>query len=135
MKTSSKSSYEPAPIVGESDSPFRLESLLGRCLSDREFCAAFMQKFADRAADLSTQIEEAARSELRGELALHAHAVKGLAANLSADDLHFWAAALERSAQTGSREQSRSLAARVRAEIERCLAAMPHALEWIGRQP
>lgn len=115
------------------DDPIHLESLLIRCLSDREFCGALMQKFAVRAAELSTALARAADSCNSLELTRQAHAVEGLAANWSAADLRFWAAALERAARTGNPERAWPMVGKVRAEIDRCLAAVPRVLEQLAQ--
>jgi HPt (histidine-containing phosphotransfer) domain-containing protein len=112
--------------------PFHLPSLLDRCLSDRHFCAVLVQKFIDRANELAAQMEQAAQAGDAGQLALHAHGLKGLAANMSADNLQFWAATLERTARRANPVQLRPLVSRVRREIETCVAAVPRLLEQIA---
>ncbi len=60
--------------------------------------------------------------------AQHAHALVGIAANLSARELRFWAAALERAALGGNLQRTRPIVTRVRAEFERCVDAVPALL-------
>ena len=85
-----------------------------------------------RAAELSAALEQAAHVGDKPELARQAHAIKGMAANLSADSLHTWAAALERALRVGNAANVRPLVARVRTEIQRCLDAVPGMLEQLA---
>jgi HPt (histidine-containing phosphotransfer) domain-containing protein len=55
-----------------------------------------------------------------------------MAANLSADSLQTWAAALERALRVGNAANVRPLVARVRTEIQRCLDAVPGMLEQLA---
>ncbi len=135
MPHGSNSSHETISTVGERRDPgvpFGVARLLERCLSDRGFCAVLVQKFATRAAELSAALEQAAGRRNLAELAYHAHALKGMAANLSADALHAWAAALERSVRGGTIGQTLPLVARVRAEVQRCIDAVPALLEQLN---
>ncbi|MGD9724252.1 MAG: Hpt domain-containing protein [Pirellulales bacterium] len=115
---------QPAP-----QAPFRVEQLLERCLSDREFCGTLVQRFAEHIAERATALEQALAGNVADDLMQHAHAIKGMAANLSADNLHFWAGALERAVRGGNTGQLRPLVARVRAEVNQCLDAVPHLLD------
>jgi hypothetical protein len=55
-----------------------------------------------------------------------------MAANLSAESLQTWAAALERALRVGNAANVRPLVTRVRAEIQRCLTAAPAVLEHLA---
>jgi HPt (histidine-containing phosphotransfer) domain-containing protein len=135
MPKGSNLSREFSTAVGETRDPkvpFRVARLLERCLSDREFCASLVQKFAARAEELSAGLEQAAGRQDLTEIACHAHALKGMAANLSADALQSWAAALERAVLGGTIEETLPLVARVRMEVQRCVDAVPTLLERIG---
>jgi HPt (histidine-containing phosphotransfer) domain-containing protein len=112
--------------------PFDLEGLLHRCLGDRAFCRMIVQKFADRGGDLITAMERAANSGNAAELAAQAHSIKGVAANLSADDLRACAGELERIARSGNLDLSRPLVERVANQIARALEAAPAAMERIA---
>jgi HPt (histidine-containing phosphotransfer) domain-containing protein len=113
--------------------PFDLASLLHRCLGDRVFCRMIMQKFADRGGDLITAMERAANSGNAAELAAQAHSIKGVAANLSAEDLRARAGDLERTARSGKLDLSGPLVERVAQEIARALEAAPVAMEQLAR--
>ncbi len=115
-----------------SPSPFQAAHLLERCLSDRDFCTTLVQKFATRAAELSLALDQAALHHDAAELSRQAHAIKGMAANLSADALQTWAAALERALRAGNEGSIRPLVARVRAEMQRCIEAVPSVIEQLG---
>jgi HPt (histidine-containing phosphotransfer) domain-containing protein len=114
-----------------SQSAFHAERLLERCLGDRGFCAVLIGKFVARAGELSAALEQAALTGDKKELAHQAHAIKGMAANLSADSLQTWAAALERALRVGNLANVRPLVSRVRSEIQRCLDAAPGMLEQL----
>jgi HPt (histidine-containing phosphotransfer) domain-containing protein len=116
------------------DCPFHLVSLLGRCLGDGEFCGALLARFPERSIELVAALDASATGGSAADLARQAHAIKGLAANLSADELRFWAAALERAATGGSPQHARTLVAKVRAEIERCRRAVPALLEQLPQR-
>ena len=113
-------------------SAFHAERRVARCLGDRGFCAVLVGKFVARAAELSAALEQAAHVGDKPELARQAHAIKGMAANLSADSLQTWAAALERALRVGNAANVRPLVARVRTEIQRCLDAVPGMLEQLA---
>ncbi len=134
MPHGSDSSRAVPTAVGETSAPevpFRVARLLERCLLDRRFCAALVEKFAARADELSKELEQAASRQDLAELARHAHSLKGMAANLSADGLQSWAAALERTVHGGTIGQTRPLVVRVRAEIQRCIDAVPAVLRHL----
>jgi HPt (histidine-containing phosphotransfer) domain-containing protein len=129
---------EASPLVRGEESelaacPFHLESLLDRCLGDARLCTLLLQKFAARAADQMTAIQRAARAGNGAELVLHAHTLKEVAANISADDLRANAAELERLARAGELEKTGAPIERIRAEIARSLRAMPVVLTQISR--
>jgi HPt (histidine-containing phosphotransfer) domain-containing protein len=119
-------------VDSSTQSAFHAERLLERCLGDRGFCAVLVGKFVARAGELSAALEQAARTGDTTELARQAHAIKGMAANLSADSLQTWAAALERALRVGNTANVRPLVSRVRTEIQRCLDAVPEMLEQLA---
>jgi HPt (histidine-containing phosphotransfer) domain-containing protein len=127
----------PAGIEAEpsaSTRPFDLESLLVRCLDDRQFCGALVAKFSQRAAELAAGLDAAAAAGSAAEVARQAHAIAGLAANVSAERLRFWAAALERASRGGAANHARTLVAKVRAEIDRCSRAVPRLLDQLAER-
>ena len=63
-----------------------------------------------------------------GALAQCAHALIGIAANLSARELRFWAAALSGRRSVAICSARRPIVTRVRAEFERCVDAVPALL-------
>ena len=114
------------------DCPFDLQSLLDRCLGDGEFCRTLMGKFTLRAAEVLAGLDRAANAHSAGEMAGLAHEIKGLAANFSADNLRFWAGALECAVRGGNSAQLRPLVGKVRAETERCIRAVPRMLQRLA---
>jgi HPt (histidine-containing phosphotransfer) domain-containing protein len=116
------------------DQAFHVDSLFARCLCDREFCIALVHKFVARATELSGALVGDLESQRSAELAAHAHALAGLAANASAESLRFWASALERAARSSSMQQAAPLVRRVGAEVERCISGVPAVLHQLDRQ-
>lgn len=108
--------------------PIHFESLRDRCLADEEFCRGLVHNSLERAAQHLASIDLALSAERGRELAQHAHSLSGIAANLSANELRFWATALERAARCGNLQRTRPIVARVRIEFERCAAAVPNLL-------
>jgi HPt (histidine-containing phosphotransfer) domain-containing protein len=112
----------------EADQPIHFESLRARCLGDEEFCRGLVQNSLERAAQHLASIDRAMADARGREIAQQAHAISGIAANLSAHELRSWAAALERATRGGNLQSMRPIIARVRAEFERCAAAVPQLL-------
>ncbi len=111
--------------------PFDVEDLLHRCLGDAKFSSMLLQKFAARAGNQQAAIERAIDSGNLVELAREAHTLKGVAANLSADELRHGAAKLEQAARGGQRDELADLLADVVDELARCVAAVPAIIEGL----
>ena len=114
--------------------PFDAKSLLHRCMGDAGFCELMLQKFADRAANQLAALERAARAANCVELAREAHTLKGIALNLSADELRASATRLEQAARTGQCDCLGELISEVRVQVIRCLESMPWVLAEIAER-
>lgn len=119
---------ERALAAEGSTAPIDLSSLLKRCLDDAVFCGMLLHKFAARSVDQSAALIRALDSRNAIELAERAHALKGVAVNLSAQSLAECAAALEHVARQGDLKAAREWFDRTQVEIDRCVQAVPDLL-------
>ncbi len=128
------------PLTGDSvgnaktvahDGPFELGELLARCVDDREFCALVLHKFSQRAADQMAAIDRAVANGNSAELAVRAHTLKGVAANLAAERLASAAAELERLARGPQLDRVTESVALVRGELERAVQFVPEVVEQL----
>jgi HPt (histidine-containing phosphotransfer) domain-containing protein len=105
--------------------PFDLDDLLKRCMGNVGLLKTLLDKFCQRApGDLERIAASIAAGNVQ-EAAKCAHAFKGAAGNLSAERLYALAAEVEaqaRGREVGLAEQTLE---RLRAELERCLDAVP----------
>jgi len=108
--------------------PFDLESFLHRCLGDTEFSSLLLQKFAARAMDHRNNLQRAGDNGNLADLAREAHTLKGVAANLSANELQARCARLEQAARTGSVDPTARLLNEVLEELSRCQQSVPNLL-------
>ncbi len=81
------------------------EALLRRVRGKPERVTHFLATFLQDSTQLHTQLHQAVASFDRAEIGRHAHAFKGIAANLAAGRLAELAAALDKSAREQQREQ------------------------------
>jgi PAS domain S-box-containing protein len=101
--------------------PVNLDALTHRCMGNREFVNRILSKLADRLPSDLTRLEECI---CKGELALavpQAHAIKGLAANMSADRLHCLAGELESACRANKFESASEMIFKMWQEANRCL--------------
>jgi HPt (histidine-containing phosphotransfer) domain-containing protein len=111
--------------------PIDLESLMRRCLDDHGFCAMILHKFAARSEDQLAALERALDSANAPELARQAHTLQGVAANLSAHGLRAAAEELEAAAGRSDFAAAEPALKRTRAELVRCVAAIPAMIERV----
>jgi Amt family ammonium transporter len=111
-----------------------LESLLERCLGDAGFCREVLLEFAARAGDSQRALADAATTGENG-LSRAAHALKGAAANLSAQRLCHAAGQLERIAIDGPQPAVSAALTHVEHEFQSFLQAIPAAIESLKAIP
>jgi HPt (histidine-containing phosphotransfer) domain-containing protein len=99
--------------------------LLERCLSDTGFCRRILEKFSGRVNEQLGEIQQAVAAHNTAELKLKAHALKGAAANLSADCLWACAAELEQLAAADDWSRTLVVVGELSAEIARCRRHIP----------
>ena len=90
-------------------------------MGNREFVNRILSKLADRLPSDLTRLEECI---CKGELAQavpQAHAIKGLAANMSADRLHCLAGELESACRANKFESASEMIFKMWQEANRCL--------------
>jgi CheY-like chemotaxis protein len=115
-----------APIA---DVPIAVEQLMERCLGNADFCKRILDKFATRSVEQLAEIRGAVERRDSSELKLKAHALKGAAANLSADSMRTMAATLEDTAANGEWDKLLGLVEELSGEVDRCRAYIPKILE------
>jgi Amt family ammonium transporter len=111
-----------------------LESLLERCLGDAGFCREVLLEFVARAGDSRRALADAATTGGKG-LSRAAHALKGAAANLSAQRLCHAAGQLERIAIDGMQPAVSAAMTDVEHEFQSFLQAIPRAIESLKTIP
>ena len=105
----------------ESDSVFNYEELLEQLDGDADLCAELA---ADTLADSEERISRVARLLAEEDpdlesVARDAHALKGTAGSMCANDLHDSSTALLDAARRGSVDETRALAAGTKAQLDR----------------
>jgi Amt family ammonium transporter len=112
---------EPRSSLADRDPPLDLASLLRRCLGNHDLVNRIIGNFADQLPQSAQELEIAVRQNRLSDAAAQAHALKGMAANLSADRLQKVVGDLEMTCAAGDRLLAVSDIARVHREVQRCL--------------
>ena len=113
--------------VRMSDLPFRIETLLEQCGGNRDIGKIVFEEFLLQVAEDSNEIKACLD---RGDLIQAgkvAHRLKGSAGVLGADRLHSFCLALETAGKDEDAEDAAKFFLELKAEIERCVAAVPEA--------
>ena len=87
-----------------------VKSGLAKVSGNRPLYRKLLVQFRDKYLDAVREIADLLRSAKSGEAARYAHTIKGVAANLGADDLSKVAAELERALKTGRKDATDLLA-------------------------
>jgi signal transduction histidine kinase/CheY-like chemotaxis protein/HPt (histidine-containing phosphotransfer) domain-containing protein len=101
------------------------QTLLARCLGNVELMSRLLRSLEPEIGRDIARLEEAFSADDATRLVGAAHSIKGSAANLSADALSELAAEMEQHARRGEWQAHGELPRRIRAEFDRCLAALP----------
>ncbi len=102
--------------LNQSDLPLKgvpginVKSGLAKVSGNRPLYRKLLAQFRDKYLDAAREIADLLRSDKSVEAARYAHTIKGVAANLGADDLSRVAAELERSLKTGRKDATNLLA-------------------------
>ncbi|MEX2139394.1 MAG: response regulator [Pirellulales bacterium] len=114
-----------AESKAKSAPPIDFESLQARCLGSAELVAKLLAVFEPEIGKDVQRLEAAFAAGQGGDIADFAHAIKGSAANLSADVLADLARELENAARRGQWRTRGKLVERIRDEFGRCLQTLP----------
>ena len=99
-----------------------INGLLERCMGDAQFAARILTKFAERALD---DVEGIAASISHGDAdqtAKKAHALKGAAANLCAEQVRLLASQLETAGRDGDVSNVSTVISQLKAAVQDCVA-------------
>jgi HPt (histidine-containing phosphotransfer) domain-containing protein len=107
------------------EAPIDTAALLARCLGNTDLVSRLLKAFEPEIGKDLQRLEQAFRAGNGGEVADFAHAIKGSAANLSADALASLARELENAARHGEWQSRGELIEGIRNEFHRCLEALP----------
>ncbi len=113
--------------------PFDTPMLLARCMGKREFVERMFRRLADRLPNDISELSAAISESRFDDASRLAHALKGMAANLSAGELRNASEQLERVCCDCDAKACPACMASVRREAERCLEFISR--EMPSRQP
>lgn len=120
---------EAAVEMSGAGAPIDAASLAERCLHNVELVERLIERFRSQTPDALDQIRRAIDARSAEDSRRLAHALKGVAANLSAEALRAAAADLEAAARLGDLSRGPAQAERLKQEFDRCLQAIP----WVMR--
>jgi HPt (histidine-containing phosphotransfer) domain-containing protein len=106
------------------EAPIETESLLARCMADKDFLREMLVLFQDQFTQNLAVLERAIGAGDTDATREAAHAMKGSAANLSAARLSDLCAAIDLTAKSGRLPPASAVEA-VKAEFQRVLAYYP----------
>ena len=125
-------STPPHPAATEDDDaaplPFNVERVLNRCMGNVQLLEKMLDKFQERSL---RDLEDLARFVSEGnaaQAATLAHALKGAAANLSAERVKEVAADIEAMGRSQRLDAAPDQIDRLKSELDRCLEAIPWVL-------
>jgi PAS domain S-box-containing protein len=107
--------------------PFDDESLMRRCMGNREFVDRMLRRFAERLPDDLAQLKSTVVAGVLDQALPLAHAFKGAAANLSAIDLQKAALELESACRKKDCEAATAAFAKLEREAGRCAKFLSHS--------
>ena len=107
---------------------FNTEALCQRCLGNVDLIEKVLNQFQADANGLLDQLATLVEANDPGEVAKLAHLLKGMAANLSANELQQAACGLESLAREARLDAGGEVLAQLRSEVEHCLNDIPAVL-------
>lgn len=111
----------PAP---DRQQPFDINEFLNRCMGNRKLARDLLRMFVERAGGDIQRLSGSIAARDSESTAQFAHTFRGVAGNLSAASAEEAAGEIERLAITGDFEAIAAPLARLRHEVERCIAAI-----------
>jgi HPt (histidine-containing phosphotransfer) domain-containing protein len=113
---------ETAARMPPGGDPIELESLLRRCRGKHALAASLLQKFESQIGQQLEAIRASIDAQDQQALARLAHALKGMAANLSAEPLRRSAEELERLGLSGGLDAALQSVAQLAEQVKACVA-------------
>lgn len=115
------------PQNGEENSPpIDFQSLLKRCLGKTNVAGTVLDLFEGQAEEQFRKLQQSIAQQQFDAVAGLAHALKGTAANVSADSVFRAASELEQLAQRRDLEDADAKLRQLKAEVDRCIAYIRH---------
>jgi len=109
------------------DFPFKIDTLLEQCGGNKDIGKVILDEFVIQVADDLKELEACiARGDLV-QAGKAAHRLKGTAGVLGAAKLHTLCQTLENAGREGNAEEFAKTYSEFKAEIDRCVAAVPEA--------
>ncbi len=105
--------------------PIDQPSLVARCMGDAGFACLILGKFQARSGEMVAAVERAVAAGDAAAAGRAAHALKGAAANLSAEGVRVVAQAIESAGHDGDLAAAAAQVAPLRAAMDRCAAHVP----------
>ena len=112
---------------GSARPPIDTLALLERCMGNAALVAMLFDKFEKQALDDLVRIEQALTTKDTGQTSKVAHALKGAAGALSANDIQRTAALIEHAARDNNLEAAAQCLSDLKTEVGHCLAYLPTA--------
>ena len=126
--TSDDTAAEATRVSPDPSAAVDLADLVQRCMNKPQIAHRVLAKFEQTALGLLREIEQATEREDLETGGRHAHALKGAAANISAERLRAAAAKMEQQCKVGAGAAARTTLMELQLEMKRCLDVVPEAL-------
>ena len=138
-ETASESTAPPVELddetmlrSAEAAPPFGTEELFDRCMGNEQSVNKLLGIFERKIVDCVEQLSDSVLGDDAARTAHVAHALKGAAANMAAHALKTLAARIELMGRNLDLANAGAGLVRIRAERDRCLAAIPEVRSAIG---
>jgi HPt (histidine-containing phosphotransfer) domain-containing protein len=109
------------------DFPFKIETLLEQCGGNKAISRVVLDEFLIQAATDIQEMADCLASSNITQVGKVGHRLKGTAGVLGASKLHSLCFALEVAGKEGNSEEASKIYPELKAEAERCVAAVPEA--------
>jgi len=109
------------------DFPLKIETLLEQCGGNREIGGVILDEFIIQVADDIKEIDTCLADDNLVQAGKVGHRLKGTAGVLGAEKLRSLCAVIEAAGKEGNGDEIRKTVPELKAEIDRCVAAVPEA--------
>ena len=109
------------------DFPFTIATLLEQCGGNKDIGGVILDEFLVQVADDTKEMESCLASGNLVQVGKAGHRLKGTAGVLGASKLHSLCFALETAGKNGNAEEAAHVYPELKAETDRCIAAVPEA--------